>query len=379
LKNKIYFHLKAKMKIILLFTSITTAMAFVQPSSPSLKYIAQSLSQQGKGILAADESTATIGKRFDSIGVVNKLDNRFNYRNMLFTTPNLEKYISGVILYQETLEDTRLVDELKHKGILLGIKVDQGLQLLPGSNNENWVSGMDTLAFKSKKAYDLGARFAKWRAVFKISSHQNLPTAQSIHENCWGLARYAKTVQEQGLVPIVEPEILMDGDHSLEQTRRIQEKILKQVYEYLEMNKVDLQGTLLKPSFTVPGIDYCVKYSPDQIASATLETLRRTVPYSVPGIMFLSGGLSEAHATQILNEMNKQKTSEAWNLSFSFGRALQNSCLETWKGLDVNTRTAQQKLLQCAQANSNATLGTYDSESQETQENKSLFVSEYSY
>jgi len=379
LKNEIYFHLKAKMKIILLFTCITTTIAFVQPPSPSLKYIAQQLSQQGKGILAADESTATVGKRFNSIGVVNNLDNRFNYRNMLFTTPDLEKYISGAILYQETLEDTRLVDELKHKGILLGIKVDQGLQLLPGSNNENWVSGMDSLAFKAKKAYDLGARFAKWRAVFKISKQDNLPTTLSIHENCWGLARYAKTVQEEGLVPIVEPEILMDGDHSLEKTRCIQEKILKQVYEYLEMNNVDLQGTLLKPSFTVPGVDYCAKYSPDQIAAATLETLRKTVPSSVPGIMFLSGGLSEAHATQILNEMNKQKTTEPWNLSFSFGRALQNSCLETWKGLEINTRTAQQKLLQCAQANSNATLGTYDSESQETQENKSLFVSEYSY
>lgn len=367
------------MKTIILFTYITTAMAFVQPSSPSLKYIAQKLSQQGKGILAADESTATIGKRFNSIGVVNNLDNRFNYRKMLFTTPNLEKYISGAILYEETLENTQLVDELKHKGILLGIKVDQGLQLLPGTKNENWVSGMDNLATKAKKAYELGARFAKWRAVFKISNHQNLPSTLSIHENCWGLARYAKTVQNCGLVPIVEPEILMDGDHSLEQTRRIQEKILKKVYEYLEVNMVDLQGTILKPSFTVPGIDYCAKYSPDQIAAATLETLRKTVPSSVPGIMFLSGGLSEAQVTQILNQMNKQKTDESWNLSFSFGRALQNSCLETWKGHEVNIRAAQQKLLMCAQANGNATLGTYNSESQEAQENKSLFVSEYSY
>lgn len=367
------------MKTILLLASITTTMAFVQPPSPSLKYIAQKLSQQGKGILAADESTATIGKRFESIGVANSLDNRFNYRNLLFTTPNLEQYISGAILYQETLEDTRLVDELKHKGILLGIKVDQGLQCLPGSNDESWVSGMDTLSAKAKKAYDLGARFAKWRAVFKISKNQNLPTAQSIHENCWGLARYAKTVQDQGLVPIVEPEILMDGDHSLEQTRRIQEKILKQVYDYLEMNKVDLQGTLLKPSFTVPGIDYCAKYSPDQIAYSTLETLRKTVPYSVPGIMFLSGGLSEAQATQILNEMNKLKTSEPWNLSFSFGRALQNSCLEAWKGHENNARAAQQKLLKCAQANGNATLGIYNGDSQERQESKSLFVSEYTY
>jgi len=341
----------------------------------SFQNLAHLISQSGKGILAADESIPTIGKRFEAINIENTEKNRYNYRKLLFTTPDLEKYISGVILHSETLENKELVSFLNEKGIVPGIKLDLGLTNLAGTE-ELWVKGMDTLAERAQESYKLGARFAKWRAVFKITG--KTPSSLAIIENCWSLARYAKTVQEAGLVPIVEPEILMDGNHGIEKTMRIQSRILKNVYKCLYENHVDLEKTLLKPSFSCPGIDNTCQFTDMEIAQATLQTLQDNVPHEVPGIMFLSGGLSEQKASRILNCLNKKKPSHLWNLSFSFGRALQNSCLETWQGKYSNIELAQQKLLETVKLNSQACLGKLDATTSHEKE-ASLFEKNYSY
>jgi fructose-bisphosphate aldolase class I len=342
----------------------------------SFQTLAHLISQPGKGILAADESIPTIGKRFEAINVENTEKNRYNYRKLLFTTPDLEKYISGVILHTETLENRELVSFLENKGIVPGIKLDLGLTNLP-TTNEPWVKGMDTLAERAQESYKLGARFAKWRAVFKIT--ENTPSNLAIIENCWSLARYAKTVQEAGLIPIVEPEILMDGNHTIEKTMHVQSRIFKNVYKCLYENNVDLEKTLLKPSFTCQGINNYASITDMEIAQATLQTLHENVPLEVPGIMFLSGGLSEQKASRILNCLNKKKPSHLWNLSFSFGRALQNSCLQTWQGKYSNIQQAQQTLLETVKSNSQASLGIYNESPTPTNEETSLFVKNYSY
>jgi len=346
-----------------------------------LKKTAKTLAQPGKGILAVDESTKTVGKRLASIGVENTEDNRKAYRGMLFTTDNLGSFISGAILFEETLfqahqDGEPMVKKLEKLGIIPGIKVDKGLQPLPGGEDvETFCSGLDGLVERAADYYAQGARFAKWRAVLQIKNN-DCPSKLSIKENAWGLARYARSVQESGLVPIIEPEILMDGDHTIDKTSEIQEEVIKEVYMACQLNGVLLEGTLLKPSMTVPGADSTEKSDPNQVAERTIRTMERSVPASVPGIVFLSGGLSEEAASVYLNLMNKIERKAKWNVSFSYGRALQHSCLKAWKGTEL--AEGQKALIARAQANSEASLGKYIPGSQPSSD-EALFVAGYTY
>ena len=346
----------------------------------TLRETALKLATPGKGILAVDESTNTCGKRLSSIGVENTEENRQSYRGMLFTTEGLGNYISGAILFEETLfqdhaDGESMVAKLEKQGIVPGIKVDKGLKpLVGGLEHETYCSGLDGLTERASDYYARGARFAKWRAVLQITADG--PSDLAIRENAWGLARYARSVQEAGLVPIIEPEILMDGDHDILTTSEIQEKIIKEVYFACQQNGVYLEGTLLKPSMTVPGADYEGKSDPKNVALATVTTLLRSVPAAVPGIVFLSGGLSEEEASLYLNEMNLLAADKPWNLSFSYGRALQHSCLRAWAGSNIDK--GQKALIARAQANSEASKGLYVLGSQPSSDEK-LFVSGYTY
>ena len=346
----------------------------------TLRETALKLATRGKGILAVDESTNTCGKRLASIGVENTEENRQAYRGMLFTTEGLGNYISGAILFEETLfqdhaDGESMISKLEKEGIIPGIKVDKGLKpLVGGLEHETYCSGLDGLTERASDYYARGARFAKWRAVLQITADG--PSDLAIRENAWGLARYARSVQEAGLVPIIEPEILMDGDHDILTTSEIQEKIIKEVYFACQQNGVYLEGTLLKPSMTVPGADYEGKSDPKNVALATVTTLLRSVPAAVPGIVFLSGGLSEEEASLYLNEMNLLAADKPWNLSFSYGRALQHSCLRAWAGSNIDK--GQKALIARAQANSEASKGLYVLGSQPSSDEK-LFVSGYTY
>ena len=346
----------------------------------TLRETALKLATPGKGILAVDESTNTCGKRLASIGVENTEENRQAYRGMLFTTEGLGNYISGAILFEETLfqdhaDGESMVAKLEKEGIIPGIKVDKGLKPLVGAlEHETYCSGLDGLTERASDYYARGARFAKWRAVLQITSDG--PSDLAIRENAWGLARYARSVQEAGLVPIIEPEILMDGDHDILTTSEIQEKIIKEVYSACQQNGVYLEGTLLKPSMTVPGADYEGKSDPKNVALATVTTLLRSVPAAVPGIVFLSGGLSEEEASLYLNEMNLLAADKPWNLSFSYGRALQHSCLKGWLG--SNVEAGQAALIARAKANSEASRGLYVPGSQPSSDEQ-LFVAGYTY
>jgi fructose-bisphosphate aldolase, class I len=372
---------------------IAVAQAFQASRSPvrmalsdyknELAETANKIAGPGKGILAVDESTKTIGKRLQSIGIENTEENRQAYRGLLFSAPGLGQYISGAILYEETLyqsskEGTPFVDMLKANGIFPGIKVDTGLQPLPGADPiETWCTGLDGLKERAAAYYAQGARFCKWRAVLQITA-DGCPSALSIQENAWGLARYARACQESGLVPIVEPEILMDGDHNIEKTAYVQEKVLAAVYKALSDNNVFLEGSLLKPSMTVPGAECTEPVTPLKIAEYTIRTLERTVPSAVPGITFLSGGLSEEEASIYLNTMNSFKRKGPWSVTFSYGRALQQSTLKTWAGKPENIPAAQKALLARAQANSEANLGKYVAGSQPSADG-TLFVKGYKY
>ena len=346
-----------------------------------LRENAKKLASPGKGILAVDESTNTAGKRLAGIGVENTEENRQAYRGMLFTTPGLGSFISGAILFTETLfqnhaDGETMVEKLNQQGIIPGIKVDTGLKPLPGGlEHETFCSGLDGLTERCCDYYEAGARFAKWRAVLQISSDGG-PSNLAIKENAWGLARYARAVQEAGLVPIVEPEILMDGDHPIGKTAAIQEMVIKEVYSACIENGVYLEGTLLKPSMTVPGADCPEKSNPKEVAEYTIRTLERTVPSAVAGITFLSGGLSEEAASVYLNEMNKIDRKAKWNVSFSYGRALQHSCLKAWGGTDIDA--GQKALIARAQANSEAAKGQYVPGSQPSSD-EALFIAGYTY
>lgn len=342
---------------------------------------AAAIASPGKGLLAADESTATIGKRFSAIGLENTEDHRRAYRTLLATAGGLEQFISGVILYEETLfqdtsDGTPILELFRRVGIVPGIKVDQGVQPLAGGLiGETWCTGLSGLQERAARYYARGARFAKWRAVLRITA-EGAPSELALRENAWGLARYARTVQEEGLVPIVEPEILMDGDHPIETTAMVQERVLRQVYAALAENGVLLEGTLLKPSMTTAGAAHSGVQTPQQVGEATVRTLRRSVPACVPGILFLSGGLGEEEASVYLDAINRADRQAPWNLGFSFGRALQHSCLQQWGGHD---RTAGQgALLARAQANSEASVGAYRAGSQPSND-ESLFVAGYVY
>jgi len=343
---------------------------------------AQAIASPGKGILAADESTGTIGSRFSKIKVENTEENRRAYRELLFTCDEVvSQYISGVIMYEETLgqkssDGVPFVDVLKKRGIITGIKVDKGTVNLPGSKDETATQGLDGLAARCAEYYKQGARFAKWRAVLKIS--ETTPSEQAVEENAHTLARYAAICQENGLVPIVEPEILMDGTHTLARCAQVTENVLSVVYRALTLHHVFLEGTLLKPNMVTPGYssEEFKTMKPEQVALATVTVLRRTVPPSVPGVTFLSGGHGEEEASLYLNAINQVPLSKTWSLTFSFGRALQASCLEAWGGKKENVKLAQEAFLKRAKANSEAQQGKYASSGVTS---KDLFQQGYVY
>ncbi len=327
-----------------------------------LASVAQAMVADGKGLLAADESTGTIGKRFDTINVVSSADTRRDYRELLFKAKDIEKFISGVILYDETIrqsasDGTSLVDLMLNKNIIPGIKVDAGAKPLAGSQNETVTEGLDGLAARVEEYVGLGAQFAKWRAVIKIG--EDMPSGYAIHTNAHALARYAKICQEGGLVPIVEPEVLMDGVHDVEVCQHVTEETLNAVFGEIYAQGVELEAMILKPNMIIPGSDCVDTIDTLEIADRTVATLKRCVPAAVPGIMFLSGGQSEADATLNLNTMNAQNSILPWKLSYSYGRALQASALQAWKGVKDNVVSAQKALTLRAKLNSEACKGNY--------------------
>jgi len=356
--------------------------AFVEnPYLKEMMATAKSIATRGKGILAADESTGTIGKRLAMINVANEEANRQRYRELLFTTPDLGKYISGAILFEETLyqkskDGTPFVEVLNSQGVIPGIKVDKGTRELQGSPGEKWTQGLTDLDLRAAKYYEAGARFCKWRAVLVIQN--GYISESAIKENAWGLARYAAICQNKGLVPIVEPEILMDGPHSLKINQFWTEKVVAACYKALSDCNVVLEATLLKPNMCLSGKGFDGKKAMKDNAVATVTALKRSVPSAVPGIMFLSGGQSEEEATMNLNEINRVGELP-WSASFSYGRALQQSCLKAWQGLDDNIEAAQQALMLRAKANSEAQWGKYTGDAATDEAKATLFEAGYTY
>jgi fructose-bisphosphate aldolase class I len=320
--------------------------------------------QPGKGILAADESQPTIAKRFAPIDVESTEENRRAYRALLFTSPGIEEYISGVIEFEETLaqsgdDGTPLPEVLARRGIVPGIKVDKGKGPLALSPGDLITYGLDGLTERLKLYKSRGARFAKWREVYEIGNHN--PSPLGIGANAEMLARYAAVCQEQGVVPIVEPEVLIDGDHSMARCAEVTEAVQKEIFHALHRHHVVLEHMILKPNMVLPGKEYPVRASAEEIAAATLQVFRRTVPAAVPSINFLSGGLSPEEATANLNAMNAGFPDAPWLLSFSYGRALQQTVLQTWRGKAENVAMAQQALLKRARLNGAAQRGEYQS------------------
>ena len=322
-----------------------------------LHTIAQKMVQKGKGILAADESTGTCTKRFEGIGVESTADSRCAYRSALFTSPGLQDYISGVILYDETFRqnvnhtDTLIPQYLQSKDILPGIKVDTGAHPLEEGSNEKNTTGLDGLSERLGEYYALGARFAKWRSVITIG--EGIPSEQCILANANGLAQYALLCQQHHLVPIVEPEVLMDGTHSIDISFDVTSNTLNTVFNVLQEYNIDLQGIVLKPNMVLSGYSCEYQANVQEVAQRTLECLTNHVPSDVPGIAFLSGGQSDEDATLHLSELNKSDTN--WNLTFSYGRALQQPALKAWAGKEENVHATQDALLERAKANSSAT------------------------
>lgn len=326
-----------------------------------LNLIAKTLVAPGKGILAADESTGTIKKRLNSIDVESTEENRRAYRELLITAPKVEEAISGVIMFDETIhqatKDGRPFPQLlKQRDILPGIKVDKGKIDLPGFPGEKVTEGLDGLAGRLAHYRELGATFAKWRAVYTIRDH--LPTRTSIHANAHALARYAALCQAAGLVPIVEPEVLMDGSHDIDRCEVVTGAVLQAVFAELLAQGVVYEGMLLKPNMVLPGKDSRQEVSPEQVAEATVRCFRRVVPAAVPGIVFLSGGQSPEEATVRLDAMNTMDD-QPWELSFSFGRALQQPVLQAWRGKAENVKQAQEMLYHRARCNLAARHGKY--------------------
>jgi len=335
-------------------------------STQSLEAIAKAMVAPGKGILAADESTGTIEKRLASIKVENTEENRRAYRDMLFSAKGLGQYISGVILYDETIRQksaggASFVELLVKNGILPGIKVDTGAKDLAFCPGEKVTEGLDNLAKRCADYVKLGAKFAKWRAVITIGP--GMPGASCIAANAHALARYAAICQAAGLVPIVEPEVLMDGDHTIERCEEVTEWAFNSVYEALYVNRVVLERSVLKPSMVISGKDCPRQAGVEEVAERTVRVLKRTVPAAVAGIVFLSGGQSDEVATDHLNAMNKRYAGQApWPLAFSYGRALQQPSLKAWKGAAANVAAAQAALLHRARMNSLACAGRYSAE-----------------
>jgi len=357
------------------------------PEGPGFKFrdelaaTARKIMCGGKGILAADESTGTIGKRLAPIGVENTEENRRFYRQLLFSTPELNKHISGVIMFEETLfqkdeAGTDFVKGLVDQDIVVGIKVDKGVKPLAGSKGEVYCTGLDGLGERCAKYYAQGARFAKWRAVMSIVDGQ-LPSDQAVRENAYGLARYAATCQENGLVPIVEPEIMMDGEHDIDVAQAAAEKVWSACYKALADQHVFLEGTMLKPAMVIPGQD-CKgpNNNANAIALATVTALRRAVPAAVPGICFLSGGQGQEEASVNLSAINAIPIPTPWTLTFSYGRGLQATVLSTWGGKPENVKAAQAELQKLAENNGLASLGKYEGSGEGSVR---LFVANYTY
>ena len=327
----------------------------------TLNEIAKKMCAKGKGILAADESTGTIAKRFKSINVENIEKNRLNFRQTLFNSSAMKDYIGGVILFDETIrQQTTLglsIPELISKhGAVPGIKVDKGAKSLAGSNEETVTEGLDGLRERLKEYYDLGARFTKWRAVYKISD--KFPSIQSIKSNAHALARYAALVQEAKMVPIIEPEVLMDGSHDIDKCYQVTTDVLNECYNELETHKVDLKGTVLKPNMVIPGSESKEKSNAKEIAEKTLDCLKKNVPATVPGIAFLSGGQSEIESSKNLNEINKINDSN-FLITFSFGRGLQASALKEFGNNQENLENIQRAFNHRAKMNGLSSKGEW--------------------
>ncbi|KAJ0252462.1 Fructose-bisphosphate aldolase 2 [Hirschfeldia incana] len=377
--QSVLFRQPSSAAVVLHNRATSLAVRAASSYADELVKTAKTIASPGRGILAMDESNATCGKRLDSIGLENTEANRQAYRTLLVSAPGLGQYISGAILFEETLyqsttEGKKMVDVLVEQNIVPGIKVDKGLVPLVGSNNESWCQGLDGLSSRTAAYYQQGARFAKWRTVVSIP---NGPSALAVKEAAWGLARYAAISQDSGLVPIVEPEILLDGEHDIDRTYEVAEKVWAEVFFYLAQNNVMFEGILLKPSMVTPGAESKDRATPEQVASYTLKLLRNRIPPAVPGIMFLSGGQSELEATLNLNAMNQAPN--PWHVSFSYARALQNTCLKTWGGRAENVNAAQSTLLARAKANSLAQLGKYTGEGESEEAKEGMFVKGYTY
>ena len=332
-----------------------------------LSATAKAIVVPGKGILAADESGGTIKRRFDSINAESTDENRRNYRELLFRTPGASEYISGVILFDETIrqngaDGTPMVKVLTDQGIIPGIKVDKGTQPLPGTHNELVTEGLDGLRDRLKEYADLGARFTKWRGVITIGD--GIPTAYCIEANAHALARFAALSQEAGLVPIVEPEVLMDGDHSIDRCFEVNEATLREVFNQLARQGVVLEGSLLKPSMVLSGNKAVNRAGPDEVAEKTVECFKRAVPAAVPGILFLSGGQSDDEATVNLNAINLRAAAVGapWELTFSYGRGLQAAPLKAWGGKAENVKQAGAAFYHRAKVTSAARRGAYSPE-----------------
>lgn len=329
----------------------------------ALESTVQELIAPGKGILAADESTGTIEKRFKKIQVASTEDSRRDYRETLFSTPGLSEFISGVILYEETLRQKNSAGRpmpqwLRELNLIPGIKVDRGTVAMANFPNETLTRGLDDLRERLIEYKSLGAVFAKWRAVIHIGD--GMPSRQCVFDNAHALARYAALCQEQGIVPIVEPEVLMDGGHGIERCEEVTGTVLHTVFHLLHRERVLLEGMVLKPNMVVPGLDCPRQTNPGEVAERTLRVLRRTVPAAVPGIFFLSGGQSETVATANLSAINQRVGGQApWVLSSSFGRALQDPALKAWRGEKSRREAAQQALFKRAHLNSLAREGRY--------------------
>ncbi|MHB1921144.1 MAG: class I fructose-bisphosphate aldolase [Chitinophagaceae bacterium] len=330
---------------------------------PTIIETAKALMANDKGLLAMDESIPTCNKRFAALGIDQNVESRRQYRELLVTTPGLESMISGAILCDETIRQlaengTPLVDLLTAKGIIPGIKVDQGAGEMAGFPGEKITDGLDGLRTRLKEYLQLGARFAKWRAVIVIG--KAIPSFACMDANAHSLARYAALCQEAGIVPIVEPEVLMEGTHTLEKCALETEKVIRAVFHHLYLQRVNLEGLILKPNMVLPGLDAVQQEDLDTVAAATIQVLQRAVPAAVPGIAFLSGGQSAQLASERLNAMQvKSSKTLPWVVTFSFARALHQPALEIWKGKKENVQAAQQALLQRARCNEAARRGEY--------------------
>lgn len=327
-----------------------------------LRSTARELVADGKGILAADETVSTVTKRLEAHGIESTPESRRAYREMFFTTPGIATFISGVILQNETIRQTAsngtpMGDLLAQQGIIPGIKVDDGVRRLAGSAREHITEGLDGLGGRLKEYWELGARFAKWRAVFAVTD--TLPSDGGIHANAHALARYAAICQEHNLVPIVEPEVLMDGSHTIERCEEVTGRVLFALFAALHDQQVALEGVLLKPNMVIAGKQCLRQASVNDVAVATLRCLRRHVPAAVPGVVFLSGGQHYRVATTHLSAINQVEGPRPWKLSFSYGRALQDEALEAWRGRDERVTLGQLAFYHRAKCDSAAALGRY--------------------